>query len=165
MNATLVYLLDANVFMEAARRYYAFDLAPTFWERLVHHASNGRAQSIDRVQDEIRLGKDELKEWATKDFHHWFVPTTEPDVIEAYRDVMAWAQGQSQFTDAARSEFARGADGWLVAYARAKGFVVVTHEEFKPNVKARIPIPNACRALGVQYVDTFDMLRSLGVKF
>ena len=25
------HLLDANVFIEAAKRYYAFDLAPSFW--------------------------------------------------------------------------------------------------------------------------------------
>jgi hypothetical protein len=27
-----VYVLDANVFIEAARRYYAFDLATRFWD-------------------------------------------------------------------------------------------------------------------------------------
>lgn len=43
------YVLDANVFIEAARRYYAFDLAPRFWESLEHHAANGRVRSIDRV--------------------------------------------------------------------------------------------------------------------
>jgi len=35
------YVLDANVFIEAARRYYAFDIAPPFWESLVQHAANG----------------------------------------------------------------------------------------------------------------------------
>lgn len=29
------YLLDANVLMEAARRYYAFDIAPGFWQALI----------------------------------------------------------------------------------------------------------------------------------
>ena len=31
MRAPVVYVLDANVFIEAARRYYAFDLVPRFW--------------------------------------------------------------------------------------------------------------------------------------
>ena len=44
------YVLDANVFIEAARRYYAFDLAPKFWESLVLHAADGRIQSIDRIK-------------------------------------------------------------------------------------------------------------------
>ncbi|MEM3335857.1 MAG: DUF4411 family protein [Thermoplasmata archaeon] len=30
MDREETYLLDANVFIEAARRYYAFDIAPPF---------------------------------------------------------------------------------------------------------------------------------------
>jgi hypothetical protein len=165
VNASPTYVLDANVFIEAARRYYAFDLAPTFWGQLEHHASNGRLHSIDRVRDEIELGKDELKTWAARNFHAWFVPTTQDDVVEAYRDVIAWATAQTRFTDAAKADFARVADGWLVAYAKAKGHVAVTHERPDPNAKARIPLPNACDAFGIRYVDTFDMLRALGVRF
>lgn len=51
-----VYVLDANVFIQAARRYYAFDLAPAFWRALVDHASEGRVQSIDRVLRELERG-------------------------------------------------------------------------------------------------------------
>ena len=46
------YVLDANVFIEAARRYYAFDLAPVFWESILQHAAHGRIYSIDRVKKE-----------------------------------------------------------------------------------------------------------------
>ncbi len=38
MSAPPVYLLDANVFITASRRYYAFDLVPTFWSALVANA-------------------------------------------------------------------------------------------------------------------------------
>ena len=37
------------MFIEAHRRYYAFDLAPKFWQALVEHACNGQVESIDRV--------------------------------------------------------------------------------------------------------------------
>lgn len=57
------FVLDANVFIEAARRYYAFDLAPGFWESLIHYAKNGRIRSIDRVKQELERGKDQLAEW------------------------------------------------------------------------------------------------------
>jgi hypothetical protein len=30
------YLLDSNVFIEAYRRYYSFDICPGFWDCLVH---------------------------------------------------------------------------------------------------------------------------------
>ncbi|PIC03990.1 DUF4411 domain-containing protein [Anoxybacillus flavithermus] len=41
----------------------------------------------------------------------------------------------------------------------------MTHEQFEPNSKRRILIPNVCRAFNVLYMDTFDMLRCLRVKF
>jgi len=159
------YVLDADVFIEAARRYYAFDIAPKFWESLVHHASNGRIQSIDRVKREIERGKDELATWATSQFSYAFASTDEEDVTESYTEVMGWVQAQDQFLDAAKADFAAGADGWLVAYAKSKGYIVVTHEVLNPNIRRKVPIPNVCEAFGVNYHDTFEMLRQLGVRF
>jgi hypothetical protein len=160
------YLLDANVFIEAARRYYAFDLVPSFWQALTDHAGEGRVQSIDRVKDEINQVSDELRDWANTDFHQWFESTRQPDVVESYRQIMAWAHSDNQFTAAARAEFARAsnADAWVVAYAKAKERRVVTHEQLEPNSRRRIPIPNVCGAFDVEYDDTFQMLRDLGVR-
>lgn len=50
----LVYVLDANVFIEAARRYYAFDLAPKFWDSLIEQVDCGVIESIDRVKNWTR---------------------------------------------------------------------------------------------------------------
>jgi len=167
MNSPPIYLLDANVFIEAARRYYAFDLVPSFWQALNDHAENGQILSIDRVKTEIDRGGDELKDWVNDDFNQWFRSTSELDVIEKYRQIMLWAHNHAQFTDAAKAVFAGAdnADAWVVAYAQAKGCIVVTHEQFDPNVKVRIPIPNVCQRFGVSVVDTFHMLRHLGVRF
>ena len=159
------YVLDANVFIEAARRYYAFDLAPPFWESLVQHAANGRIYSIDRVKQELERGKDELATWATSQFNDAFASTDEEDVIESYSEVMSWVQAQDQFLDAAKADFAAVADGWLVAYAKTKENIVVTHELPATDARKKVPIPNVCDALGVSYVDTFTMLRELGVRF
>jgi len=97
-------------------------------------------------------------------FHGQFASTEDDDVIAAYREIMIWSQAQTQYTDAAKAEFAAVADGWLVAYALAKGYVIVTLEQFDPNIKRRIKIPNACEAFGVEYIDTFAMMRALGAK-
>jgi hypothetical protein len=161
------HVLDADVFMQAARHYYAFDIVPGFWQALVQHAQAGTVLSIDRVRTkEIDRGNDDLKDWANTAFLPWFAPTDEGDVIDAYRRVMHWAYTQAQFTDAAKAEFADegNADAWLVAYALAKGCVLVTHEQFARDAKARIPVPNVCQAFGVEVVDTFQMLRALGVR-
>jgi len=160
----MTYLLDANVFMEAARRYYAFDIAPSFWQALVQLAQDGQVRSIDRVKKEIERGKDELKAWAKGTFHPWFASTNDEDVIRAYRRVIAWVNAQDQFKRAAKAAFADGSDGWLIAYAIAKRGVIVTHEQFHPTIKRKVPIPNVCQPFDIQYVDTFKMLRALGVR-
>lgn len=159
------YLLDANVFIEAARRYYAFDLAPKFWEVLVRHAEAGQIQSIDRVKQELERGKNELATWVKGTFNAAFASTDDTDVFRSFAEIMTWVQAQGQFLEAAKSDFASGADGWLVAYARVKGCVVVTHERPAPDARRRVPIPNVCEAFDVPFVDTFEMLRTLGERF
>jgi len=163
----MFFVLDANVFIEAARRYYAFDLAPAFWDALLYWAQNGRIVSIDRVKDELARLNDEVAKWATGQFHEHFDSTMDEEVIDAYRQIIQWAYEQTQFKESAKAEFARAdnADAWVVAYALAKRAIVVTHEQFKPDIKRKIPIPNVCRAFNVPYVDTFEMLRQLGVRF
>ncbi len=158
------YLLDANLFIQAARRYYALDLAPRFWDSLVRHAANGHIRSIDRVKEELERGNDDLAEWAETNFSDAFASTDEKNVIQPFGQIMTWVQTQNQFSDPAKAEFANGADGWLVAYAKVKGCVIVTQEVLNPDIKRKVPIPNVCQAFGVPYIDTFEMLRRLGVK-
>ena len=78
---------------------------------------------------------------------------------------MNWVQNDPQFLPSARSKFAAVADGWLVAYANVHSTVVVTHEKFKADAKSRVLIPNVCQQFNVPYLNTFDMLRQLGVQF
>ncbi len=57
------------------------------------------------------------------------------------------------------------ADGWLIAYAKENGLIVVTHEEYAPGAQNKVPIPNVCIEFGVEFTDTFDMLRELKEEF
>ena len=165
-----VFVLDANVFIEAKNRHYAFDLAPGFWRSLVVLAADDRIESIDRVKTELLKGRDNPKEgeepdelavWAKGDFADAFVSTDEEDVIRSYADVMNWVHQQTRFKDAAKAAFAAGADGWLVAYAMARGRILVTHEESKPESRAKVKIPDVCLAFNVRPVNPFQMLREL----
>lgn len=158
------YLLDANVFIQAARCYYAFDLVPAFWIVLVRLARDGKIESIDRVRDEIIPGKDDLAEWVRNNFFHAFSSTNDDAIIQSYREIITWVDSQTQYLDAAKSDFAKGADGWLVAYAKQNGCKIVTQEVLNPGIRNRVPIPNVCQAFGVNYVDTYRMLRDLDVR-
>lgn len=122
-----VYVLDANVFIEAARRYYAFDIAPPFWDILLQQANNGVIESIVRVKDELEKGKgkeeeeDELVRWANGSFSHAFCSIDEDDVIESYGRIMTWVQGQSQYSDAPPRQISpkvRMAGWWLMLWPK-----------------------------------------------
>jgi hypothetical protein len=159
-----VFVLDSNVFIEAARRYYAFDLGTKFWDSLISFAKDGRICSIDRVKQELNRGKDDLAEWVNHQFYEAFASTDEEKVIASFREIMTWVNNQGQFLPSAKSDFANGADGWLIAYAMVKNYEVVTQEVLKPDIRNKVPIPNVCQAFNVKFGNTFDMLRQLGVR-
>lgn len=158
------YALDANVFIQAHRRHYAFQLCPGFWDCLpIHHAA-GRLLSIDKVRDELRTG-DPLDVWANTAPATLFASTAEPAVQAEFAQMMQWVQANAQYLPQAKSQFAACADGWLAAFAKAKSYTLVTHEEHDPLAKKRVPLPTLCLQFGVPYLDTFEMLKALGVRF
>lgn len=158
-------VLDTNVFIDAYKRYYRFDLVPSFWRTLLNLAESGSVISIDRVKEEIvRGGKDELTNWITSEFDGWFMSTDEERVFDSYRQIIDWVQEQDQYKDYAKAEFASVADSWLIAYAKGYHCTVVTHEKFNPDSKKKVPIPNVCAAFGVSCMDPFEMLRRFNVR-
>ena len=165
MSGEDIFLLDSNVFMQAARQYYAFDFAPGFWESLVEQASQGRIRSIDWVKSELEKGNDALADWVNGVFASAFVTTARNEVAARYGEIMRWVVSQNQYADSAKTEFADGADGWLVAYAMVEEkTVIVTQEPLRPDIKRRIPIPNVCQNFGVLWIDTFEMIRRLQIR-
>ncbi len=165
MGAPDNYVLDTNVYVEAYKRYYAFDIVPAFWDHLAAHGRSRRVVSIDRVKDEVEEKDDPLYAWVcAKCDEDVFVKTDRPDVIHYYAAIMNWVQRQN-YKAGAVPEFARGADGWLIAYAKAAGHVVVTEETYDPDRRNKIKIPNVCKQFGVRYINTFDLLRTLGITF
>lgn len=164
-NPALRYLLDANAFIEAKRRYYGFDICPGYWEALAQFNAAGRLLSIDRVQTELLKGNDELKAWAETAPATMFASTDDAAVIDIYARMQAWAAGKPQYTEEAKADFAAKADAWLIAYAARYGLTLVTHEVLAPEARSRVPMPNACNDFGVEYTDVFTMLRALSAKF
>jgi len=160
------FVLDANVFIEAHQKYYAFDICPGFWLALVRQHAAKRVFSIDKIKAELVAHGDALNKWVTQTAGNtFFKGTADKSVADVYREMVNWVQGEQQFTPQAKAEFAAVADGWVVAYAKANGLVVVTHEEFAPDVQKKVPIPNVCLEFDVEYCNTFEMLRELGERF
>lgn len=160
------YLLDANILIEAHKRYYGFDLCPGFWEAMIRQHRVDRVFSIDRVKREIDKSKDKLAEWAkAKAPKAFFKNTDNKEVIEQFARMVAWVQGETQYRQEAKDEFASVADGWLIAFAKAEGLIVVTDEVFNREIRKKVKIPNVCRHFKIECVNTFQMLRELGILF
>lgn len=60
-----MFVLDTNIFVEAYKRYYSFDIAPIFWRSINEKAEKKLLLSIDRIYQEINKynDDDELKIW------------------------------------------------------------------------------------------------------
>ena len=166
MNAPII-LIDADVFISAKNRYYAFDICPGFWNSLIYHSNTGAIRSIDRVKSELLAGREseDLVQWVKKDLPtEFFLDTNADDVLAAYQNVMLWVYRNPQYYDSAKAKFATEADGWLVAYAASRAAIVVTNEQARPNSRSRVLLPDVCAQFNVLYKDTFHLLRKLGIR-
>lgn len=156
-----MYLLDANVFIQAKRLHYGFDFCPAFWSWLEREHANARVFSIEGVFDELVAGADDLASWAQTRRDLFLRPDS--GTVSSLSATSAWATHQ-QYDPAAVNTFLQVADYYLVAQAHALGFTVVTHEIAANSVK-KIKIPDACMGLGVRSVTPYSMLRSERARF
>ena len=160
------YLLDANVFIEAKNRYYAFDICPGFWEWMDSVcASATDVGSIRNVRDELIIGNDDLAAWAkARQDAAWFLKVDDEDTQTLFAAIATDIAG-STYSSPAQNKFLGGAAPWLIAKAKILGATVVTHELPEPQAKKRVPIPNVCEKFGVPFVNTFDTLRQFTASF
>jgi hypothetical protein len=89
MSVSKRYVLDANVFIQAHRMHYAFDICPGFWNALIRQHRFRNLCSIDRVKAELEEEGDQLAGWVNKivpsDF---FKETADQRVIGALADMV-----------------------------------------------------------------------------
>lgn len=89
--------------------------------------------------------------------------TGDTKVMTAYAEVMSWANASTHYTAYAKKVFAESnrADAFLLAYAKAHGYVIVTQEKSNPEAKRSIPIPDAASQLGgiKPTVTIYELLR------
>ena len=157
----MTYLLDTNVFIQARNQHYGFDICPGFWAWVDEANERGVVYSIDSVADELQ--DQELADWAAARRQSLFLPRDQA-TLDALPRVYDWIIGR-QYRAAAIGEFMQDADYFLVGYALAHGYTVVSNESSAPEAKKRVQIPDVCLGVGVECIPTYAMLRRQKARF
>ena len=154
------YCLDTNVFIQAWNEYYAIDFFPDYWESLDKFAQQGAIFATEEVKKEIEATDDALKDWLSP--RPYFFKSIDETVQECLTKVFKDPK-HHRLVDSitGRSK----ADPWVIAHALAEEAIVVTKEEFAPPETPRIRIPNVCEALGVEWINDYELIRQLGLSF
>ena len=165
------FLIDANALITPYRFYYAFDLAPSFWEKLASEFKNNRIVLLDKVKDELLKGEDDLTYWIKSNEEIISVCDYKTEsVIANYQSVLQYLQTSGLYKESALAAWgpANIADPWLIAAAKANGYTVVTLEAPSGGLSPKAPnriakIPDVAKALGVKTSSLFEMMRTLGI--
>lgn len=168
----MAYLVDSDVLIEAKDRYYGFDFCPAFWDWLKHAQKSGQILSVERVQQELLKGHDQLAVWAKQQGHGFFEkPTnqTTQSMGHVTSVVHSMKVNGQPYQAAAIATFLADADYYLVSHAHAHSHIVVTNETGhyagqQASIK-RFKLPDVCLAAGVQSETVFQMLRNTGAQF
>ena len=152
----MAYLLDSNIFIQAKNLHYGMDFCPGFWDWLVKANDNGRVFSIEKIENELVAGDDDLAKWARERGQEFFLPPDEK-MTDVLPEVSAWVKRQ-KYQESAHNLFFQSADYYLISYAKAHGHAVVTHEILSDSAR-KIKIPNVCIGMQVRCLTPFEMLR------
>lgn len=157
----LLYLLDANVLIDANRDYYPMGRVPEFWAWLLHQANSGSVKVPREIYDEPKSGTDELAKWLKRGQDGQALLLDEEADVALVRHVVE-AGYADDLTD--EEVLKIGHDPFLIAYAIADpaNRCVVTTEASKPSaIRANRRVPDVCRDFGVTSRNTFQFIREL----
>ena len=128
----MLYLLDANVLIDANRDYYPTDHVPEFWEWLTHQGEAGHIKIVQEIYDEVAAGTDLLSKWIKSADVKTRLLLSETVNPETVQQVIASGYELPAPNDIQLE--AMGNDPFLIAYAVGhEDRTVVTTEASKPS--------------------------------
>lgn len=157
----MLFLLDANVLIDADRDYYPLARVPEFWDWLQFQGEQGRVRIPIEIYEEIVDGDGELVEWLKRPEARSALVLSEESDPARVSEVVAVGYAPDLTDD----ELVRvGRDPFLIAYATVavEERCVVTTESSRPSrQRANRHVPDVCIANGVHYCNTFELTRRL----
>ena len=162
----MLYLLDANVLIDANRDYYPIERVPwEFWDWLTAMAELGGVKIPEEIYEEIVLPRPPRDS-----------PNTLVDWLKANQDVLsldepvnpglvAYVTEQGYAADLTDDEIEKvGRDPFLIAYALVdvQGRCIVTNERSRPRrTRGNRHLPDVAGDFNVRCIDAFDLIQEL----
>lgn len=162
----MAFIIDTNVLIICNRDMYPISISPYFWAKLKQHIIDGDVILCEQVCTEIENGNDDLSKWITENKSSFpLIKFEGSDVINALTSVSNYVM--NNFNVANALKFLEGADAFIIAYAIAKNYTVVTYEEFISDISSKkVKIPNICVHFNVPFIfKAVDMIKQLNFSF
>lgn len=154
------WILDTNIFINAAHQYYGMDFCPGFWQWLLQNTDC--ICSIDMVKSELDEKMDDVSKWCKDNLPKDFFREADDGVQECYGKVAEYIDSlpDKLYNQNKKDVFLDGADPMLIAHA----MVLVTNEKFNAAAHKKIYLPNVANQFDVKCTDIFDVMRQLKAK-
>lgn len=155
------YSFDTSAFINGQRDLYRPSTFASLWDAIGRMIASGAILAVDEVKIEVRRKDDDVSAWILRQ-QGLFVPL-EHDIQLATKEVLAACPRLMAQQGTNRNS----ADPFVVGLALARGGTVVT-QETPANSSRRPRIPDACIAVGVEwmtlpdFVDAQDWTMRLG---
>ena len=161
----MLYLLDANVLIDANRDYYPIERVPEFWDWLIAMAELGYVKIPEEIFEEIVLPRPRPDSPST--LVDWLIE--HQDVLRIGESVstelVAYVTEQGYAADLTDDEIEKvGRDPFLIAYALVdvQERCVVTNERSRPRrTRGNRHLPDVASDFNVRSIDAFGLIQEL----
>lgn len=157
-----IYCLDANVLIQAWQKYYSPNLCPSYWDSLDILGVENKIFMPEVVYEEIVRTEDELSKWLKSS--HIPIRKIDENVTRCLQAIYSTNAIHKFLVDNTKARSL--ADPWVIAHAINERAIVVTKEEKVTALNSKkIKIPNVCENMNVSWINDFQMIAELGIRF
>ena len=156
------YCLDANILIQAWQKYYNPRFCPDYWEILIKLGEQERIFIPKSVYEEIIRIEDDLSKWLKTSK----IPIREENesIINCWKQILTNNPVHQRLVDNIKGRSL--ADPWVIAHALYESATVVTKEEKVTALNSpKIKIPNVCDNIGVRWINDFQFVDEVGIRF
>ena len=161
----MLYLLDANVLIDANRDYYPIARVPEFWDWLLEMGRRGRIKVPEEIYEEVIYPRPSMDK--EDPLVEWLKSNREMLVLdeEAAVELVSRVTEEGYANDLTDVDIEKiGRDPFLVAYALIdiQNRSVVTTEHSRPTRTGKNRhLPDVCNDFNVSWLNTFALIQEL----